>query len=385
MQEAMKETYFPTLKKTIVDLASCNSSFAQMGRYSAKYSLHLGSSESYSSLYNSVAEEPSGLMCPGPVLKALRPVYLMKGRSPNGSYWQRFFQSDRQDLYPQKAWEKLAPFEVSLVPLLGVFPPTKLQVNIRAVPRVILYPFGWSVWISLLITQDHSLPDLDAVMRHLVWEQCYGLSSHLDRLLTRSDIFQDLSKVVSDEVFGSQEYETPRELLSVTTVLEKSGGAPTIDALTREQESALRRIVSPTRSLGQKSLEELTRPLQRGGEGAGNFDYALQAGQGIFIWADHKLRPPSLNAKQLRTYHDNTFLSLLHAWHLSVFLEHASRSGGRRHKRADPVADMVKSAVEQIDGQLKTRLLYRNVCLIEYLKTPEVQEAVEQARKAFRI
>lgn len=365
----------PTLKEVILEFADCNTTLAQLGSQPYQAPLSLGTKDGYRQLYQQIAgggkdyQEIRGQS--GALLRRLKPVY------HSNKYWQRYFGSPQIDFYPQSAWASLVPIEARPDLDLQAQPPDTLNVKISPVPRVLLYPFGWSAWISLRVTGEHSLEDLAALARHLATAKAYTLSSDPAGPMTLADLMNRIGKNIWTDVFdgGDWDVKTPVDKLSVITVLDKYGGVPDRDPGTSEGQ-ALRQLVQPFGSPAQKPWNELASGLPLGGEDAVHRNYALQDGSSVFLWADHKLKSVGANRRHLRCYHNNTFLSLLQAWQLVRFLAAASKVD----PRSPALEDLVKKAGDQIDGQMDTKELYRGVCLVSFLERKDVQTIIQKAR-----
>ena len=367
----------PTLKETLIDFADCNSTVGHLGSEAMGGALSLGTSDGYSALYQQIVpglpyEDVLGQ--PGKMLRRLKPIYR------GNTYWHRFFVSEETETYADRVWDKLVPVEARLAFHLDASPGTTASVKVSPVPRVILYPFGWSTWINLRVTGYHTLAELAELVHHLAEGPAYTLVPGPASPQKLREVFRHVAAGVWDDAFGGGKKKalSPLQVLCVTTVLDKFGGAPALQALAKEDEAALRRLVSPFGESSSKPMNDLKLDLPKGKEGAGNRDYALQDGHGVFIWADHLLKSDDRN-RRLRCYHNNTFLSLLHAWQLSFFLHQAAGV----KKKTDALAELVEKAVDQIEQPLTVKdFYYRNRCLISFLRRQDVQTAAQKAGAA---
>ena len=368
-----------TLKETVIDFADCNSTLGHFGGAPVAGALNLGVGEGYTGLYQQIAAkglEYQNLQGkPGKALHKLIPVF------HSNRYWHRYFVSDDSDSYADLVWEKLVPIEARLAFHLTVSPGNAAQVKISPVPRVLLYPFGWSTWISFRITGAYKLDELAELVHRLAEEPVYTLDPGPSTPQTLRQVFRHVASGVWEDVFGGGKNKASNlpEVLSVITVLDKFGGVPTLNGLSKEHEAALRRLVQPFGDGSAKPLNDLKRGLPKGGEGAGNRDYALQEDYSVFIWADHLLKSDDRN-RRLRCYHNNTFLALLQAWQLTFFLQKAVDVKAK----TNPLNELVKQAIAHVERPLTAKnLYYRNRCLISFLQRPEVQSAANDAGTAF--
>jgi hypothetical protein len=378
-QEAA-EIKMPVLKEAIIDFGDCNTSLGHLKADAVQGPLSLGTAAGYRQLYQQVTggvdyQQLRGQE--GAALRRLKPAFQAN------KYWQRFLGGDSAESFPEIAWDSLVPIEARLKLDLRAWPAAGLKVKVSPLPSVLLYPFGWSTWISLLVTGEHSLEDLASLAVHFATAPAYAVSPDTTPGLTLQDLLQRIGKGVWEDVFGGGgvRASSPLERLSVITVLDKYGGAPAIGALEESQGQALRQLVKPGDSPSQKPWKDLVLGLPLGGLGSGNFDYVLQDGFGHFIWADHKLKPEGTNHQDLRCYHNNTFRSLIHGWHLVQFLDQASRP----KNKAPIVAELVAAASDQIDRQLTTKSLYRNVSQLAFYKRPDIEAVIRKARGVYKL
>lgn len=363
-----------TLKMSRLEFADCNSTITHLGVPPGNTSLNLAPGSEYTELYKKLATK--GLKFevlkgqPGKVLYHLRPAY------HGNRYWHRYFGREETESYSEMVWEKIVPIEALVAIRPDASTGAASAVKVSSQLRVFLYPFGWSTWISLLVTGEHRLEDLAKIANTLAREPAYRLNPGPLELQTLRQVFRFVAKGVWDDVFGGGTLRafSPPDVLSVTTVLDKFGGAPALQALSPEHEDALRRLTSPTDGGSIKPLNDLRRDLPLGKGGAGNLDYALQDGMGVFLWVDHLLKSDDRN-RRLACYHNNTFLALLHAWQIVTFLGEATAV----RNPSSALAELVAAAVKMIkQPAAPTPRFYRNVCLVSYLQRPEVQSASHQ-------
>ena len=70
-------------------------------------------------------------------------------------------------------WPEALPLEATITRRVEVTPPAGFGAKLRLVPRVLLYPFGWSTWISLQITGEHRIDGLGALVAHLFGDMAF--------------------------------------------------------------------------------------------------------------------------------------------------------------------------------------------------------------------
>lgn len=411
-----------TLNRTIIDIADHNSTLFHFNQGKGRQGEQclLAPAEEYQSLYRSIAANRAAER---PCFGAddswrLRPIYWNASAASQGSdtgareseaegagprtateprptsswttsYWCRHFGNGAIETFPDRAWERIVPIEARppVRRRLTVSHPKGVQVQVRPILRVLLYPFGWSTWISLLVLGDHTLENLARLV-----DQCLkGANYYFDRTpskLTLAELRQEIGNDVRRHFFGDDpHFESPIDVRTVATVLEKFGGAPALRALGENDERSLRRLVSAGQGASSKNLEFLVQPLRRKDPATtGNIDYALLENGNVFLWADHRLKRGSpWNRKHLREYHNNTFFSLVHAWQLCHFLQRAANAPrGVKKKKDGPLVQLVKVAIEQLDQPGSSKRYYRNRCLLSFLEGAEVRSAVEKAKENFQ-
>jgi hypothetical protein len=367
-----------TIQESFIELVDLNTSLIHLSSVPPGGTLRLSTSDEYRTLYQQIASDPTAYAAqtdgPREILRQLKPSY-----HPN-KYWRRYYNSSEVDTYCNSVWERLVPIEARLKLRLTALPGALAKVKVSPVPRVLLYPFGWSTWISLRILGRHDLTALAALLRRFLREPAYELSPSTTPAQDSQGIFAQIGKGVWKDAFGGGEKTaaSPLEVLSITTVLDKSGGGPSLLALEKEETAALTALVAPDHSGKDHLPSDAIQYLPQGQKGT---DFVLQKGTSVFLWADHLLKSQGQNRQRLYCYHHNTLLSLIHAWQLTAFLSQASRS----KDRTSALEDLVSAAVEQIDQQLAKGDGYRNLPLLSYLQRDNVQNILKKARTVFKI
>lgn len=368
------------LKQAVIDLVDCNSTLALFGSETAVTPLSLAPENVYTKLYSRIAtDRPAYKEVRGEVgrgIEKLKPVY-----RPN-KYWSKYHFSSRDtETYAEKTWKTLTPIEARLTFRVGIRGDQWPAVKMSPVPRVLLYPFGWSTWLSVLITGEHSLEELAEILQHLSRERAYVLDSELKSPRSLDDLFQRLHHGIQHDVFGEKSNSlTLPKTLAVTTVLDKYGGTPALKALSTDQEVALRRLVCPDGHASTKQWKQLALSLPMG-TAPGNLDYVLRDGSAFFIWADHRLRSGRKNRTRLRCYHNNTVFSLLQARQLIAFLRQALGAP----EKTEALAAMAVATIRQIEAHRTPGFAYRNRCLLSFLEGDFVEGTVTEARREFQL
>jgi hypothetical protein len=357
------------LTQTVFDVADCNITLDYLGAGAAGLPLPFSSAETYNKLYQKIAKgkvlyaDESGRS--GEVLDVLRGAY-----SPN-KFWQRFLGSRDEETYAKAAWQNIVPIVGTLNRKVGIVLPSGMKLQVSPVPRVLLFPFGWSTWISFQIVGEHSLEELAALSEHLTDGAAYQLNGNAAVTLSLTQLFDVIGNAVRNDAYGGKSAAfNPQDVLGVTTVLSKHGGSPSLGALTADQAAALKRIV---RSAGAAQAQTLAVPLPKGESKL--LDFVLHNPLWWFLWAEHRLLPFGRNAQRLRCYHNNTFRSLTHAWLQQTFLGRTIRT-----KPWTPaLTDLVESAIPLLEMPN-----YKNFSLLEFLgrKDFEITRTTAQKRLA---
>ncbi len=354
-----------TLTKSVFDVADCNITPHYLASGAKDDPLPFSSAAAYNGFYQRIAREKPDYEDvgghAGAVLESLRGAY-----SPN-EFWRWFLESLDEETYPQSAWQSMVPVAAVLTSWVDVVLPAGMDLQVRPEPLVLLHPFGWATWINFLIVGDHSLDDLAALTTHLLEEPAYQLDGKKDTTLTLDQLLDRVGKGVRQDAYGGGVAFRSPKILSVTTVLGKHGGSPSLGALTDEQSSALKRIV---RSEGVAPASSLGVPLKKGEDEL--LDFVLHDGMSWFLWAEHRLRPFGRNAKKLRCYHNNTVRSLVHAWLLHQFLAQAVK--------IKPWSDTLNDLVERALNALAAPT-YKNFSMMSFLERKDFQAARAAAEK----
>jgi len=345
----------PTIKEAFIELADRNTTLIHLGSAPPAGPLGLATESEYGKLYQRIAASPADYDDlagrTGAVLGRLKPAY------HGNKYWHYYYSNPNVETYSDTAWARLVPIEVRPKPRLTASPGGIAKVKVSPVPRILLHPFGWATWISLRITGEHTLPELAGLVQRFLHEPAYTLSDGWQGQ-TCAEVFEAIGKGVLADAFGGGKKmaNSSPEVLSVTTVLDKYNGAPALGALEPEEKSALAALISDEPPEGSFPAE-IVHGLSQGGVNQGNIDYALQKGSAVFIWAYHRLKSVDRNRQRLHCYHNNTFLSLVHAWKLVAFLNLAATS----KDRPPALEELASAALFQIDQQLSKEDGYRNV------------------------
>ena len=348
-----------TLTHALLDVADCNTTLHYLGASSPREPLPFADADGYTSLYEMTATGPVEYASiaghPGAMLRDLRSAFT------NNRYWHRAMRSRDVATYPSGAWARIVPVAATLTKRIEVILPPGIDVVVSPLPRVLLHPFGWCVWISFRIIGNFGLDDLAKLVRHLCGEPAYRFGDeslhHID--LTR--LFDDIASGVREDVFGGSRtpVENSQELFTVATVVAKHGGSPSLGGLTADHETAMKEIVHPRGKPSRKPLASLAKPLWYGDS---LLNFAVHDRTSWFLWAENLLEPVGRNAAHLRCYHNNTFLTLLQAWAIENFLIRALAT----KPWSAALSELAGHAVSLLDAPS-----YKNFSLCEYLERKE--------------
>lgn len=362
-----------TLTQTIVDIADCNVSLRYFSGAGAG-TMPFSAAGPYGTLYEQIAEMPRRYqeVCEteGKVLDRLRPFY-----APN-KFWSRYLDSQELDDYPGLAWGRFVPISATIRERVDVvLPPELAAMKVRPDPRVLLYPFGWSTWISLLITGSYSLEDLARLFAYLVTGPAYRYTSQPQTAMNLTQLMAGIREGVEADAFGAKAgVATPPDLVTVTTVLAKHGGGVSLGSLSAQQEQSLQTLIRPGKPPSQKSVKEMSEALPLGGDPL--LDYVLHDDLSWFLWVEHLLKPEGRLFRHLRCYHNNTFRSLLQARLFQTLFKQA----GRTKPWTPEVKELLDSAVTLLESSEGLND-YKNRSLLTFLGSDDFQKAAAAVRK----
>ncbi|HEY0139605.1 MAG TPA: hypothetical protein VGF48_01850 [Thermoanaerobaculia bacterium] len=367
-----------TLTQSIVDIADCNVTLRYFsgsgsGTGTGTGTMPLSGAESYGRLYEQIARMPQQYQevfaTKGTILNRLRAFY-----APN-KFWTRYLSSDL-GAYADLAWGSFVPISATIVERVEVvLPPHLAVITVSPEPRVLLYPFGWSTWLSLRITGSYSLGELAGVVSHLLTEPAYRYVSQPQEVMNLTHLMSTIGKGVKADAFGENARVTAApDLLTVTTVLAKKGGGVSLGALDEEQEQALLQLIRPGKAPIQNNVKSMSEALPLGGDPL--LDYVLHDDLTWFLWVEHLLKPQGRLMRNLRCYHNNTFRSLLQAW----FFQTLFKVAGRTKPWTPELTALVDSVVTMI-GPSEGLNEYKNRSLLSFLAHDDFQKPLAIVKK----
>lgn len=308
-----------TMTHTLFDVADCNTTLHHLQAASTEDPFPLSTAEGYNDLYSTVGWASMEFAPPTGKAATLK---TLRGICSRNKFWRRYLRASDIDDYADTAWENVLPIAGIPSERVEVVLPQGLNVQVSPELRVLIYPFGWSTWLSFRIVGDHDLADLATLTNHLIAKQAYRLESSPDALLSLTNLLDRINKGVRADAFGGKKARpvNPQELLTVMTVLAKHGGSLSLGALTDDEELALRQILRPE---GQVTTDPIMKFSARLRSGNPLLNFVLNDARSWFIWAEHLLKPEGHNFVHLRCFHHNTFRSLHQAWELHNLLMQA--------------------------------------------------------------
>jgi hypothetical protein len=312
------------LTETRIDIADRHTTLYHLsGKKPPAAPLPLGDESGYKGLYDQVIKM-LGIRYPalcggtnGAVLDGFFPIFKESESTRKKGYWRRYLR-----LVPDAeiVWAEALPFKCKIKEWILATAPPPLQVKVSAVPHVLLYAFGWSTWISVRVTGDHTVAELRQIVEHLAGAKAFGVAGK-NGSFTISDIFDLVAPGVRSDAFGgtATRDKESRDMAIVTTVLSKGGSSLSLTGLSTEDqdEEHIRHIARPGNRQSQRPLQDLVTPLDT--DAATN--YMVLDKLGRFTWMEKLLIPEGRNHQWLECYHNNSFLAVVQAWHFEGLLE----------------------------------------------------------------
>lgn len=378
-----------TLTKTRIDIADRHTSLYFFKKKPADPDpLGMGGSSEYQALYRKIAQAHqmqyqnlTGKV--GTILAKLLPLTPDDPDKPL-KYWLWYLGRGPA---PDDAWEEAIP--------LSAIPNHRLEIQLPAgfsakaklstVPQILLYPFGWSTWISCLITGEHALEDLVSLVAQLFQQRAIKISGS-SNLLGLSDYFDLIAKGTRADAFGGPQTKDRREVVPalVVTIIEKNSGSPNLGGIGPAEEQQLQSLVRP---LGPRSdglpAEMVFRYPKRA---LPDLNYLLSDQMGRFIWKEELLDPTGTNQMKLECYHHNSFRSLIQAWHFYGLVAYSSDDGllqrwgqskaqsaktGNAQSQDDALESLMTTAFRRLDN-----FHYHNACVRAFLDMDEVKKQI---------
>jgi hypothetical protein len=358
-----------TLTDTMVELADCHTTLYYLDA-PQQGPLPLGTSASYNQLYATVGA-PNRVTYDGVaghagvLLDKLTPFF------KKNNYWNRFFASSQVAIYPDLAWDFALPILCSLKLRINFIADAKFKFQVRPMPSVLLYPFGWSARVSLRLVGPHTVDNLAAFNQHIFDNKCFHINPDPapgpkgPATFSLPEVFDHIAEGVRTDAFGGLKTRdfSPNDAVIVTTVFAKNGGTLKSGGLGDAQQKVLLRIVKPDGPPLAGKVQDYVHDVD-----PPKVKYVVMHNYGRFIWMEDLLNPVDRNYQHLRCYHNNSFNSLVQARHLYQLL---TQSAGLKALPA-PVSELTDKAVAAL---ATPSLYYENASLRQFLLDPAVSTA----------
>lgn len=352
-----------TITETLVELADRHTSLYHFSEPQNAAPLPLSNPLEYCDLHRSLANargvEYSAVQRAGPanIINKLFPGYR------NHKYWNRQLRSRNYKSYPDLAWQNLLPIQANLTIRIECTALDK-SLTVQPVPRVLLYPFGWSTWISLRLIGSFEIASLSSFLAYLMNGRAFKFSD--GSALNLTELFERVAEGVRSDGFGgnrTMDVESSNTVI-VTTVTAKHGGSPALGALNQEDQKMMLGLVRPS---GARSGRPFTDHVFQ--FGASEFEYLVLDDVSRFNWIEHLLIPRDRNHQLLNCYHHNSFLSLLQADHFHGLVGEASKQKAPSQK----LYDLAQTAL----GYLQSPT-FKNASLHAYLTRDDIKQEIEE-------
>jgi hypothetical protein len=300
-----------------IDLADCHTTLYYFDQAPEKPRLPLAMPEKYIELHRKAESVPQlaydDAAAPG------NPALFLKSLSPayhKNKYWDRVTGNDDFEMYSGRAWERIIPLAARLKPRVEFSVEYMPGIKVSPIPRVLIYPFGWSAWLSLRVTGKFEIEALAKFLPFILETKVFKIIDENDvaepELYTVRDLFRSFAKGVRNDAFAGKDTDdyNSNGLIGVTTVMAKYQGSVPADMF--ENDPTLLRIVKPEGTPPGNAPEYY-------GVKRGDFEYILAHEDMRFIWFESLmkfLKYEGKNYSRLGCYHNNNFLSMVQARHL---------------------------------------------------------------------
>ena len=238
-----------------------------------------------------------------------------------------------------------------------------------------IYPFGWSTWLSLRLTSGHTLAELSRFVQYIFSKKAFQLDTPASTAnpvtFSLREYLAHVAAGVRADVFGDGNTKDVgyQDLVVVTTVLAKHGGSPALAALSQQEKDQLLRIVKPEGPPPTKNFVDYVLQLKA----TDPFEFAIANDFGRFIWLEHLLSPSGQNNAWLGCHHDNTVRSLSTALHLHRLIRAAD---SKRKNLSGPLVELLEAAAARLSSPG-----YKNASVRSFLESGEVIASIKKVDK----
>ncbi len=336
------------LTEAMVEVGDCRTTLYYFSKEFAKPSIGFTDAAKYNELHEQVW---NGLEKFSEVSEVSSPAVLRKIATAyrENKYWFTATGLDDIANFPFNAWESILPLECTLKERFEI-DPNGFTFKISPIPRVVLYPFGWTTKLSIRITKDHSLEQLSRFVQYLVNQPCIRIKQPVGTAPTPAmrlkDFFARIAAGVRADVFEDDKSDrgsrdTP---IIVTTVISKSGISPTSQP-DEDLSELMLRMVTPEGNLPTSPFSD--HVFLRDPEDT--LQFVVTNNHGRFIWIEKLLENDGHKRSHLLCHHNNSFHSLMHAVHLADLIENAVQ---RRKRSKAELPDSLMELLVEAESQL---------------------------------
>jgi len=370
-----------TLTETMVDIADCHTTlyYLKGTQPPATAPLSLGSEQDYEALHNVLSDtlpQPYSEIRPGHesvIVNTISPSY------SDNKYWRRYTGDESFPYSGHDAWKRLLPLRASLKSRVKFVDSSgSFNFKVSPLPSVLVYPFGWSTWLSLRLTGAHTLEELSRFVQYIFSHKPFQLEAPATGSppaeFSVRDYFSHVAQGIRADIFGGSDTKdsSTEDLILATTVLAKKGGSPALAALSQAEQGHLLRIVKPEGPPPAKAFQTYVRQLIVNRQ----FEFVILNDFARFIWIEHLLTP---NDELRRTgqahawlgcHHNNTVRSLSTALHLHQLIRAADSN---RKKLSAPLIELLEAASARLQSPG-----YKNASLRLFLESSDVADSIKK-------
>ncbi len=358
-----------TLTETMVDVADCHTTLYYFSKNPpAPAPLSLGTKDGYEKLHLSVrGDGTTGYVDltgeAGTITNRVLHAYRKKSK-----YWTRFAGEDGFPIYNVKPWDQVLPLELSLQSRVEFVNDGTFKFKVSPLPSTLIYPFGWSTWLSLRLTSAHTFSDLSRFVQYIFNAKAFKVDG--GQALSLREYFTTVAAGIRADVFGdtnTNDTSSPQFVL-VTTVIAKHGGTPVLKLLTPQQQLELLRIIKPEGPAPKKDFNSYVHPASANDP----LQFVIMNDLSRFIWLENLLKSVGQNRVWLGCHHDNTMRSLVHALQLHRLI---SVTSSNKQDLSDPLLELLQAGMGQLSAPG-----YKNLSLRVFLESPEVKASIDKVK-----